>query len=302
MPLKLFKPKTHTHVGLHIDSRHASAVALDGKRITAAGSMELPPGAVTDGGVADGEKLSEALRELFAHGGFGRRVYMGLSVQHGVVRLLDMPLIEDEAQRESAVRFQAAEAIAMPLEEAMLDYAFVGQSVNPPAPPRMQVVLAAARRGPVQEFLEAVQAAGIRPLGMELEPFALVRALGDPAVENENAKLYCHIGASSAILAIAVGHTCMFTRSAPTSGPGLVEQIRMLLGYHASQPAATPVAEVVVSGTGPDGDISLNALGIPDGISVRFASPLGKLEIATGGEDDHRQLTLATGLALGAFA
>jgi hypothetical protein len=76
----------------------------------------------------------------------------------------------------------------------------------------------------------------------------------------------------------------------------------MLLGYHASQPGARDVAEVVVSGAGSDGNVSLDALGVPDGLAVRFAAPLGKLEIAAGGEDDHRHLTLATGLALGAHA
>ena len=302
MPLKLLKTKSHTHVGLHIDSRRASAVAVDRKRVAAAASIELPPGAVTDVGIAEPEQLSEALRELFGRADFGRRVYLGLSVRHGVVRLLDMPLVENEAERDAAVRFQAAEVIAMPLEEAILDYAFVGQTVEPPGPARMQVVLAAARRGPVQELVEAVQGAGLRPLGVELEPFALVRALGQAAQENEAARLYVHVGASNAILAIAIGHTCMFTRSAPPSGPGLVEHIRMLLGYHASQPGAREVAEVVVSGAGSDGNVSLDALGVPDGIPVRFAAPLGKLEVGAGNEDDQRHLTLATGLALGAFA
>src|SRR5688572_23311614 len=302
MPLKLFNPKTHTSVGLHIDSRRASAVAVERKRVVAAASVELPPGAVTDVGVAEPEQLCEALRELFNMADFGRRVYLGLSVRHGVVRLLDMPLVETESERDAAVRFQAAEAIAMPLEEAILDYAFIGQTVDPPAGPRMQVVLAAARRVPVLELVDAVNAAGLKPLGVELEPFALVRALGEPAQENEAARLYVHIGVSNAILAIAIGHTCMFTRSAPVSGAGLVEHIRMLLGYHASQPGTREVSEVVVSGAGPDGNISLAALGVPDGIPVRFAAPLGRLEIAAGGEDDQRHLTLAGGLALGAFA
>jgi type IV pilus assembly protein PilM len=302
MPLKLFNTKSHTHVGLHIDSRRASAVAVDRKRVAAAASVELPPGAVTDVGVPQPEQLSEALRDLFSRGDFGRRVYVGLSVRHGVVRLLDMPLIENEAERESAVRFQAAEAIAMPLDEAILDFAFVGQTVQPPAGPRMQVVLAAARRAPVLELVDAIQAAGLKPLGLELEPFALVRALGEPAQEGEPARFYVHVGASNAILAIAIGHTCMFTRSAPPSGPGLVEHIRMLLGYHASQPGARDVVEVVVSGAGADGKVSLDALGVPEGIAVRFAAPLGKLEIGAGSEDDHRHLTLASGLALGAFA
>jgi Tfp pilus assembly PilM family ATPase len=167
----------------------------------------------------------------------------------------------------------------------------------------MQIILAAARRGPVQELVGAAQAAGIKPLGLELEPFALVRALGEQAAENEVARLYCHLNSDSAVLAIAVGQACLFTRSSPPSGPGLVEQVRMLLGYYASQPGSDGVGEVVVSGAGHDGSPSLDALGVPEGIPVRFASPLGKLEVATSGPpEDQRRLTVATGLALGAYA
>lgn len=298
---RILKPKSSSRVGLHIEPGRASAVAVDRKRVVGAASVEVAPGAVTETGVPDPVALAEALHELFGHAGLERRAYLGLSIQNGVVRLLDMPLIEDEKERETAVRFQAADAIAMPLEEAILDYAYVGQTVAPGAGARMQIVLAAARRGPVRELIGAVQAAGIKPLGLELEPFALVRALGEQASENEAARLYCHLG-STTVLAIAVGQVCLFTRSAPPSGPGLVEQVRMLLGYYASQPGSDDVSEVVVSGAGPDGNPSLDALGVPDGIPVRFAAPLGKLEVAASGVEDHRRLTMATGLALGAFA
>jgi type IV pilus assembly protein PilM len=299
--MRIAKPKSHTHVGLHIEPGRASAVAVDRRRVLAASSVELEPGAVTGAGVADPASLAHSLRELFAHAGLERRVYLGLSIQHGVVRLLDMPLIEDEKERDTAVRFQAAEAIAMPLEDAILDYSYVGQTVTPGAGTRMQIILAAARRGPVQELVGAVQAAGLKPLGLELEPFALVRALGSQASENEAARLYCHLG-STAVLAIAVGQVCLFTRSAPAAGAGLVEQVRMLLGYYASQPGSDGVAEVVVSGAGPHGETSIDALGVPDGIPVRFAAPLGRLEVAAGAREDHRRLTVATGLALGALS
>lgn len=301
MPRFLNRTKSQSHVGLHVEPGRASAVAVDQKRVVAAHSVDVKSGAVTEAGVADPHALSESLRELFHDAGLDRSAYLGLSIQHGVVRLLDMPLIDDEKERDTAVRFQAAEAIAMPLEEAILDYAYVGQTVSPASGARMQIVLAAARRAPVQELVSAVQAAGIKPLGLELEPFALVRALGAQATENEEARLYCHLG-NTAILAIAVGQACLFTRSAPASGPGLVEQVRMLLGYYASQPGSDGVAEVVVSGAGPDGNPSLDALGVPDGIPVRFAAPLGRLEVSGGAGEDHRRLTLATGIALGAFA
>jgi type IV pilus assembly protein PilM len=299
--MRIVKPKSHPHVGLHVEPGRASAVAVERNRVVRAASVELPPGAVTGAGIADPAALATALRDLFANAGLDRRVYLGLSIRHGVVRLLDMPLIEDEKERDTAVRFQAAEAIAMPLEDAILDYAYVGQTVSPGMVTRMQIVLAAARRGPVQELVGAAQAAGLKPLGLELEPFALVRALGEQASENEAARLYCHLG-ESAVLAIAIGRACLFTLAAPSSGPGLIQQVRMLLGYYASQPGANTVSEVVVSGAGPHGETSIDALGVPEGIPVRFAAPFGRLEVAAGAGEDHRRLTLATGLALGAAA
>ena len=47
---------------------------------------------------------------------------LGVANQQIVVRVVELPRIEDEKQRDAAVRFQASEAIAMPLDEAVLDH------------------------------------------------------------------------------------------------------------------------------------------------------------------------------------
>ena len=53
-------------------------------------------------------------------------VRLGVANQQIVVRVVELPRIEDEKQRDAAVRFQAAEAIAMPLDEAVLDHQVAG--------------------------------------------------------------------------------------------------------------------------------------------------------------------------------
>ena len=59
---------------------------------------------------------------------------LGVANQQIVVRLLELPRIEDEKQRDAAVRFQASEAIAMPLDEAVLDHQVAGYAEAPRAP------------------------------------------------------------------------------------------------------------------------------------------------------------------------
>ena len=91
--------------------------------------------------------------------------------------MIELPRIEDEKQRDAAVRFQAAEAIAMPLDEAVLDHQVAGYTEAPDGSPRMQVVVVAARRSMIEALLEAAKQAGLKPEGIDLDAFALVRML-----------------------------------------------------------------------------------------------------------------------------
>ena len=103
---------------------------------------------------------------------------------------------------------------------------------------------------------------------------------------------------------LAIGHACLLTRVVPNSGPALAEQLRLLLAYYAGQPGSQPVFEVVVSGVPPTETKLLEMLGVPSGVGARIADPLGILETDDSKipEEERPQLTLAAGLALGAFA
>lgn len=104
--------------------------------------------------------------EQFAfRAGLPKSVRIGVANQQIVVRVAELPRIDDEKQRDQAVRFQASEAIAMPLDEAVLDHQIAGYADAPDGTPRMQVVLVAARRKMVETLLEAVTAAGLKAEG-----------------------------------------------------------------------------------------------------------------------------------------
>ena len=47
---------------------------------------------------------------------------VGLANQKIVVRVIDLPYLEDAKELEAAVRFQAQDQLPMPLEHAVLDY------------------------------------------------------------------------------------------------------------------------------------------------------------------------------------
>jgi type IV pilus assembly protein PilM len=310
MALSLRKSSDRGCVGLDIDGRYLAAAQVSGGRVTRAASQGLPEGLVRDGEVTDPETLGQHLKSFAAATGLPRNVRIGVANQQIVVRVVELPRIEDEKQRDAAVRFQASEAIAMPLDEAVLDHQVAAFTTGADGTARMQVVLVAARRKMIETLLEAVKAAGLKADGIDLDAFALVRALAAPVGDepDESARVFCHLGGVTN-LAVAVGANCYFTRPLSAiwdeddAGSRLADEIRLSIDYYMTQPQATPVSEVVLSGPGSvNGDL-VQGLETHLGIPVKVPAPLGMLDGSglSPNEDPHRY-TVAAGLALGAAA
>jgi type IV pilus assembly protein PilM len=310
MAFSLRKNSSGGTVGLDIDGRYLAAAQVESGRVVRGATLELPSGLVHDGEVVDRDRLADALRDFVASAGLPKSVRLGVANQQIVVRVVELPRIEDGKEREAAVRFQAAEAIAMPLDEAVLDHQIAGYAEAPDGSPRMQVVLVAARRSMLEAVLDAAKKAGLKPEGIDLDAFALVRTLASASEEGpeDSARVYCHLGGVSN-LAIAVGTSCFFTRPLSAvwddddAGARLADEIRLSIDYYMTQGQAKPVGEVVLSGPGSIDDQLVESLGLHLGLPTRVAAPLGVLDSSAlaGGEDPHR-LTVAAGLAMGAAA
>jgi type IV pilus assembly protein PilM len=309
MPFSLRKPSERGTVGLDIDGRYVAAAQVDNGRVTRGASLDLPAGLLRDGEVTNPQELGRHIKSFVADAGLPKSVRIGVANQQIVVRVIELPQIEDERQLDQAVRFQASEAIAMPLDEAVLDHQIAGRLAGPDGTPRMQIVIVAARRRMVETLLEAVKAAGLKAEGVDLDAFALVRALGaNVRGDGDGAVVFCHLGGVTN-LAIAVGSSCFFTRPLSAvwddedAGSRLADEIRLSIDYYMTQPQARPVGEVLLSGPGSADAELLENLGTHLGIPVRVAVPLGDIDASAlaSGEDPHRY-TVAAGLSLGAAA
>jgi type IV pilus assembly protein PilM len=309
MAFTLRKRSNGGTVGIDIDGRYLAAAQVADGRVVRAASVDLPAGIIQDGEVADAGALARQLKSLLAGARLPRNVRLGVANQQIVVRVIELPRIEDEKQRDAAVRYEAAEAVAMPLDEAILDHQLAGYADAPDGTSRMQIVVVAARRKMIEPLLQAVKSAGLRADGVDLDAFALVRALAVNGHGSEDsARVFCHLAGISNF-AVAVGSSCFFTRPLSAiwdeadAGSRLADEIRLSIDFYMTQPRAMPVSEVVLSGPGSSDGELVESLAEQLGIAVEVAAPLGQID-ASGlepGEDPHRY-TVAAGLALGASA
>src|SRR5205807_2977277 len=138
-----------------------------------------------------------------------------------------------------------------------LDHQVIGETITPEGSARLRVVVVAARESMVSRIVEAVRAAGLRPEGIDLNAFALVRTLSLPTDSTESSRVYCHLGGVTN-LAIALGSICLFTRPLSTTfhedddemAAALAEEIRLSVDFYMAQPDARWVGEIVLSGPG----------------------------------------------------
>jgi type IV pilus assembly protein PilM len=309
MALGLGKNTNRGIVGLDLDGQFLAAVQASHDGVSRAVSTDLPPGIISDGEVTDVPALSDALKDFFRANNLPRRVRLGVSNQQIVVRHLELPRIEDPEELAAAVRFQASEAIAMPLDEVVLDHQVIGETITPEGAARLRIVVVAARESMIARVVDAVRGAGLRPEGIDLNAFALVRALSLPSDSAESSRVYVHLGGVTN-LAIALGSICLFTRPLSTEwdtdddqiAAALAEEIRLSVDFYMAQPDARWVGEVVLSGPGSRREGLADELGGMIDVPVTVADPLGRLGDGLPSAEDPYRHTIAAGLALGAAA
>jgi type IV pilus assembly protein PilM len=216
-------------VGLDLGQGALKAVQISGGPgryvLQHVGYRRLPAGAISEGEVADGDLLASELKDFWATHSFkGRSVYLGVANQRVVVRLLDFPRMAEEDLR-GAIGFEAQEHIPMPMEEAVLDYVVLGPQAEGSDLDR--ILLVAAQREMITRFSGAVRAAGLRPVGVDVKAFALLRSTLPNTLRDEGAgaAMLLDIGSDTSSLCITQGAGPTLTRFLPGGSGRLVEGI-----------------------------------------------------------------------------
>jgi type IV pilus assembly protein PilM len=221
-------------VGLDIQPGFVAAVQarVNGSVVVEhAAAVPLAADTVRDGEVTDQIALAEALRELFAGSGLSKRVRVGVANQRTVLRTLELPPVTDRKELAAAVGFQAQDQVPMPLSNAVLDFHALGL-FDTPSGPRQRVVLVAAHRDMIEKLLASVREAGLRPEGIDLSAFAMIRSLYRAQAEPANPDaeqvaervLYLNVDGLTN-LAIAEGQVCRFTRVVGAGVEGMASEI-----------------------------------------------------------------------------
>lgn len=191
------------------------------------GLHKLPAEAIVDGAIMNSAAVVEGIRDLVArHKIKTRDVTTSISGHSVIIKKITLPVMTEDELSES-IQWEAEQYIPFSINDVNLDTQIL--SVNEDSG-QMEVLLVAAKKDIIQEYTAVIAEAGLKPLIMDVDCFAIENTydLSETMEPNEVVALV-NIGASLININILNNGVTAFTRDINMGGNQFTEEIQKQL-------------------------------------------------------------------------
>ncbi len=244
LDLPLFSDRTPPLVGLDIGSASVKLVELAD---TGSGALRLeryaiepiPRGAVVDGNIDKIDVVADAVRRLWRKSGSRlRNVALALPASAVITKRIALPAGLREEEMEMQVESEANQYIPFALDEVSLDFQVLGPIPN--APDDVEVLIAASRREKVEDRMAVAQAAGLKPVVVDVESFAaraaLMRLIEQMPNRGDGLVIAVfYLGANTTSVSVILDGEAIYEREQPFGGQQLTGDIARAYGIPAEE-------------------------------------------------------------------
>jgi len=189
-------------------------------------ALKTPPQTVQGGVVVEPQAVGAAIKEHV--GRFGtRKCICSVGGQSSlVVRISEMPKMSAGDLKE-AMQWELERQTTFPPDQIIYDYCAIDRPDTPDDSPNMEVLWAAAHEDLINAHVEAIMAAGLQPVGIDIEPLAVSRSMVSVFGDQFAGQTVAVINVGNALCDITiVRHGLLsFVRSIPTGGESVTRAI-----------------------------------------------------------------------------
>lgn len=167
--------KTSHIVGLDIGSRTLKAAEIietkQGRRLKSFGMLDITSGAIEDSGIKDAETVADSLRQLFKENNIRiKNVAISIGGHSVIVKKIAVQAMTDD-QLQETINVEAEQYIPFDISDVNIDYQILGENKNNPN--QMDVLLVAAKKDMINDYVNLVRMAGLNPCIVDIDAFAL---------------------------------------------------------------------------------------------------------------------------------
>ncbi len=201
--------------------------------LTAFGVMPLDPDAITDGIVRDEEHVADALSRLIkAEKVETRYAVASLSGESVIIKKIQMPLMPEDELAES-ISQEAEQYIPFDIDDVRLDYQKLGASGGAADgfedledEEKQDILLVAVQNDLIDNRSDVLQAAGLKPVIIDLDVFAMSNALAiQRDLETMGGVAVVDLGNMFTHVNLLLDGISYFTRDIPAGGRALTFEL-----------------------------------------------------------------------------
>lgn len=234
----LLSRKSQPLLGLDISSGSIKLVELSasGKnlRLERYAIEPLPKGVMVDGNIDNMDSASEIVsRAVKKLGSRNKNVALAMPSAQVITKRIFLPAGLTEDEYETQVESEASQYIPFALDEVSLDFQVLGPSAA--SPDDVEVLIAASRWDKVEDRVALAEAAGLKPMIMDVDSYAVravIERLGQQMPNQGQDKLIavCNIGANTTNLSVFLNAQNVYVREQPFGGAQLTQDIARTYG------------------------------------------------------------------------
>ncbi len=242
--MALLGKNTHL-VGLDIGSRTIKVGEVmdtkSGYSLKNFGSINITPGVIEEGELQDPEAVAGFIRELYKSNGIkAQNVAISIGGYSVIVKKISIQAMSEEELNE-AISHEAEQYIPFDISEVNLDFQILGEAES--SPEQMNVLLVAAKKEMIAEYIELVQSAGLNPCIIDVDAFALQNIFEINYDLPDEAVALIDIGAGKTSLNIVKGDSSLFMRDVSLGCHQINEQIVSSLDCSEEEAEAIKIDE-----------------------------------------------------------
>ena len=247
LDLSIFNLKARPLIGLDISSSTIKLVELSdaGKgvqRIERYTIEPLPRDAVVDGNITNLEAVAEAVKRAWKRlGSSVKHVAMALPAAAVITKRIVVPAGQREQDLELQVETEANQYIPFALDEVNLDFQVIGPA--PSGADDVEVLIAASRKEKVEDRVACADAAGLIPVVMDVESYAMQAAFELveaqlPGLGHDRIIALIDIGANVMNVTVLKNDQQLYTREQAFGGNLLTQDIMRVYGMRIEEAEA----------------------------------------------------------------
>lgn len=212
-------------VGLDVGSRSLKVAEVEetkqGYNLRKFGMSDIAPGLIEDGTIKSPEDVADSIRQLF-------KMYkikeQNVAISIGGYSIIVKPITVQtmpESQLQETIQFEAEQYIPFDISDVNLDFQILGEDET--NPDQMNVLLVAAKKEIVNDYVHLVQMAGLIPRIMDVDAFALQNTYEMNYDTEDESVALIDIGANKTTLNILKGSMSVLIRDV-SFGCGQINQ------------------------------------------------------------------------------